>query len=65
MEIAQSTRAGTFLRRSGLLGEIRASVEVVAAAFEELPFSELLHHPAATAQRLDRVRGLRLRRRDA
>ncbi len=44
---------------------IRASVEVMTAAFEELPFSELLHHPAATAQRLDRVRGLRLRRRDA
>ncbi|MFG1750623.1 hypothetical protein [Streptosporangium sandarakinum] len=34
-------------------------------AYEELPFSELLHHPAATAQRLDTVRALRLRRRDA
>jgi len=40
-------------------------VDVVGAAFEELPFSELLHRPAATTRRLDRVRGLRLRRRDA
>jgi hypothetical protein len=30
-----------------------------------VPFSELLHHPAATTRRLDVVRGLRLRRRDA
>lgn len=34
-------------------------------AYEEVPFSELLHHPAATARRLDDVRALRLRRRDA
>src|SRR5262245_38060230 len=45
--------------------DIRATVDVMSAAFEELPFSELLHHPAATTRRLDRVRGLRLRRRDA
>jgi hypothetical protein len=31
----------------------------------DVPFSELLHHPAATAGRLDAVRALRLRRRDA
>jgi hypothetical protein len=30
-----------------------------------VPFSELLHHPADTAGRLNRVRALRLRRRDA
>jgi hypothetical protein len=33
--------------------------------YEDVPFSELLHHPAATAERLDSVRALRLRRRDA
>jgi hypothetical protein len=37
----------------------------MAAAYEDVPFSELLHHPAATAERLDDVRALRLRRRDA
>ncbi|WP_250281965.1 MULTISPECIES: hypothetical protein [unclassified Frankia] len=37
----------------------------MSAAYEEVPFSELLHHPAATARRLDEVRALRLRRRDA
>jgi len=37
----------------------------MSIAFEDVPFSELLHHPAATARRLDAVRGLRLRRRDA
>ncbi|MFD7597723.1 hypothetical protein ACFV6D_32430 [Kitasatospora sp. NPDC059812] len=37
----------------------------MAAAYEDVPFSELLHHPAATARRLDAVRALRLRRRDA
>ena len=37
----------------------------MAAAYEDVPFSELLHHPAATAERLDAVRALRLRRRDA
>jgi hypothetical protein len=40
-------------------------VELVPALYEDLPFSELLHHPAATADRLDAVRALRLRRRDA
>ncbi|MEV7021282.1 hypothetical protein [Kitasatospora sp. NPDC093558] len=35
------------------------------AAYEDVSFSELLHHPAATARRLERVRALRLRRRDA
>ncbi|MFJ8622993.1 hypothetical protein ACIRD3_09100 [Kitasatospora sp. NPDC093550] len=37
----------------------------MTAAYEDVPFSELLHHPAATARRLDTVRALRLRRRDA
>jgi hypothetical protein len=37
----------------------------MSAAYEDLPFSELLHHPAATAARLNDVRALRLRRRDA
>ncbi|MFD8783008.1 hypothetical protein [Kitasatospora sp. NPDC059599] len=37
----------------------------MTAAYEDMPFSELLHHPAATARRLDAVRALRLRRRDA
>jgi hypothetical protein len=37
----------------------------MTALYEDLPFSELLHHPAATAERLDTVRALRLRRRDA
>jgi hypothetical protein len=37
----------------------------MTALYEELPFSELLHHPAATADRLGSVRALRLRRRDA
>jgi hypothetical protein len=37
----------------------------MTAAYDDVPFSELLHHPAATAQRLDAVRALRLRRRDA
>jgi hypothetical protein len=37
----------------------------MVAAYEDVPFSELLHHPAATAGKLNRVRALRLRRRDA
>lgn len=37
----------------------------MTSASEDVPFSELLHHPAATARRLDTVRVLRLRRRDA
>ncbi|OZV79765.1 hypothetical protein CA850_17115 [Micromonospora echinospora] len=37
----------------------------MSAAYEELPFSEFLHRPAAAADRLDNVRALRLRRRDA
>lgn len=44
---------------------LHGSVEVVKAAYEELPFSEFLHHPAATAARLDSVRAVRLRRRGA
>jgi hypothetical protein len=40
-------------------------VDVVTTLYEDVPFSELLHHPAATAERLDAVRALRLRRRDA
>jgi hypothetical protein len=40
-------------------------VDVVTAAYDEVPFSELLHHPAATAERLNAVRAVRLRRRDA
>jgi hypothetical protein len=35
------------------------------AAHEEVPFSEFLHRPAAAAERLNVVRALRLRRRDA
>lgn len=37
----------------------------MAVTYEDVPFSELLHHPAATAGRLDTVPALRLRRRDA
>ncbi|MGC4890228.1 hypothetical protein [Micromonospora sp. DT227] len=37
----------------------------MGAVYEELPFSEFLHHPAATADRLEKVRALRLRRRGA
>lgn len=37
----------------------------MTATYEDVPFSELLHHPAATAERLDAVRALRLRRRDS
>ncbi|MEU6851028.1 hypothetical protein ABZ901_13995 [Actinacidiphila alni] len=37
----------------------------MTSAYEDVPFSELLHHPAATTRRLDAARGLRLRRRDA
>ncbi|MFD3485805.1 hypothetical protein [Streptomyces sp. NPDC058665] len=37
----------------------------MTAAYEDVPFSELLHHPARTTRRLDSVRALRLRRRDA
>lgn len=37
----------------------------MTALYEDVPFSELLHHPAATAERLASVRALRLRRRDA
>jgi hypothetical protein len=40
-------------------------VDVVTSAYEDVPFSELLHHPATTTRRLDTVRALRLRRRDA
>ena len=35
----------------------------MTAAYEEVPFSDLLHRPAATAGRLDSIRALRLRRR--
>lgn len=45
--------------------EFYSSVDVMTAAYEDVPFSELLHHPAATTGRLSRVRALRLRRRDA
>jgi hypothetical protein len=45
--------------------DFHSSVEVVTAAYDELPFSEFLHHPAAVADRLNNVRGLRLRRRGA
>jgi hypothetical protein len=37
----------------------------MGAAYEDLPFSEFLHRPAAAADRLKAVRALRLRRRDA
>src|SRR6266705_3925860 len=45
--------------------EFYGTVAVMAAVYEDVPVSELLHHPAATAERLDAVRALRLRRRDA
>lgn len=47
------------------LVEFHGSVDVMPAAFEDLPFSEFLHRPAAAADRLDVVRALRLRRRGA
>jgi hypothetical protein len=37
----------------------------MTAAYENVPFSDLLHHPVRTAGRLNSVRALRLRRRDA
>ncbi|MEV6767694.1 hypothetical protein AB0N05_03580 [Nocardia sp. NPDC051030] len=37
----------------------------MSAAYDVIPFSDLLHKPAVTAGRLDQVRALRLRRRDA
>ncbi|WP_326560627.1 hypothetical protein [Micromonospora sp. NBC_01796] len=37
----------------------------MVAAHEEVPFSEFLHRPGAAAERLNVVRALRLRRRDA
>jgi hypothetical protein len=37
----------------------------MTAAYENVPFSDLLHHPVRTADRLNSVRALRLRRRDA
>ena len=37
----------------------------MTAAYEEVPFSDLLHSPAVTARRLDQVRALRLRHCDA
>lgn len=48
-----------------LNANIRGTVDVMVATYEDMPFSELLHHPAATARRLEAVRALRLRRRDA
>ncbi|WP_233166755.1 hypothetical protein, partial [Micromonospora sp. Rc5] len=45
--------------------DFHGTVEVVTAVYEELPFSEFLHRPAAVADRLDSVRALRLRRRGA
>lgn len=36
-----------------------------AAPLESVPFSELLRQPTETAERLDRARAVRLRRRDA
>ncbi len=48
-----------------LASEFYGTVDVMTAAHEDVPFSELLHHPAATADRLKKVRALRLRRRDA
>ncbi len=37
----------------------------MSALYDEMPFSEFLHQPAATAARLDAVRSIRLRRRGA
>jgi hypothetical protein len=51
--------------RHGPAQKFYGSVDVMRTAYEDVPFSELLHHPAATTGRLSRVRALRLRRRDA
>jgi hypothetical protein len=45
--------------------DFHGSVDVIVAAQEEVPFSEFLHRPGAAAERLNEVRALRLRRRDA
>ena len=37
----------------------------MSATYDIVPFSDLLHRPAVTVGFLDRVRALRLRRRDA
>ncbi|MFI6040025.1 hypothetical protein ACIA8C_00215 [Nocardia sp. NPDC051321] len=37
----------------------------MTAAYDVVPFSDLLHRPAVTAGLLDQVRAVRLRRRDA
>jgi hypothetical protein len=50
---------------AGPIRQFYSTVDVMTAAYDDVPFSELLHHPAATAERLDAVRALRLRRRDA
>lgn len=45
---------------------VNGSVDVMSiAAVDEVPFTELLREPSATAGRLRAVRSLRLRRRDA
>lgn len=46
-------------------GDFSGSVDVVVAVHDEVPFSEFLHRPGAAAERLNVVRALRLRRRDA
>ncbi|MGW0435504.1 hypothetical protein ACWDV4_23565 [Micromonospora sp. NPDC003197] len=48
-----------------LSDKFHGSVDVMVAAQEEVPFSEFLHRPGAAAERLNVVRVLRLRRRDA
>ncbi len=45
--------------------DFHGSVEVMSVAYEDVPFSEFLHRPAAAAERLNTVRALRLRRRGA
>lgn len=45
--------------------DFQGSVEVMVAVYDDLPFSEFLHHPSTIAERLEEVRMLRLRRRGA
>lgn len=51
--------------RAFIWRDILTTVDIMTAAYEDVPFSELLHHPAVTTRRLESVRALRLRRRDA
>lgn len=62
MEAQLRTKVGM---RAWRVADFHSTVEVMTTAYEDLPFSEFLHHPAAAADRLNAVRALRLRRRGA